>query len=171
LIDAEGHCYFQVPLGKKAWTIGNLNSETVNIEVIGTGKERTYPAGTAGAEKLRSVVRELGRIYSIPLRLGATDGRCNVTRTGIITHWMGGVCSGGHIDIKPFSITRVVADIARPHVSSSDRRDCRRVHAYRLRRKAGKPKTSAGVAAFDHRRARVRSHSVRCVDGRPVVRS
>lgn len=129
LIDAEGHCYYSVPLDKKAWTIGNLNSETVNIEVIGTGKEKTYPASSAGARKLRAVVRRLGRIYKIPMRLGATDGRCHVTRRGILTHWMGGPCSGGHVDIKPFDIKKVVAAIAKP---SCDTR-CHRTRDLRSR--------------------------------------
>jgi hypothetical protein len=119
LIDAEGHCYYQVPLEKKAWAIASLNSQTVNIEVIGTGKEATYPASPAGAAKLRDVVRRIASIYKLPLRLGATDGHCNVTVTGIITHWMGGLCSGGHVDIKPFDITAVVRWIAAGASSST----------------------------------------------------
>lgn len=111
LIDAEGHCYYQVPLNNKAWAIAALNSETVNIEVIGQGSESTYPAGTAGAAKLRSVVLELGRRLGIPIRVGAVSN-CHVTSPGIITHWMGGPCSGGHVDIKPYSIEQVVERIA-----------------------------------------------------------
>lgn len=110
LIDAEGHCYYSVPLGKKAWTIGNANSQTVNIEVVGTGQEASYPAGTAGARKLRQVVRRVARIYSIPLKVGSISN-CSVS-PGIVTHWQGGACAGGHIDIRPFEIQRVVDAIA-----------------------------------------------------------
>lgn len=111
LIDAEGHCYYSVPVGKKAWTIGNLNSQTVNIEVIGRGNENAYPASSAGARKLASVVQRIGRLFNVPMRLGAVSN-CRVTRSGIITHWMGGSCSGGHHDIKPYDIAAVVRRIA-----------------------------------------------------------
>lgn len=110
LIDREGHCYYSVPLAGKAWTIGNLNSQTSNIEVVGRGNEGDY-AGTAGMRKLAAVVREIGRQQRIPIRLGATDGNCNITRSGIITHWMGGGCSGGHHDIRPYLIEKVIGQI------------------------------------------------------------
>lgn len=108
LIDAEGHCYYSVPLSLKAWTIGNLNSQTVNIEVIQTGRERTYPAGSAGAKKVRQVALRLHRIYGLPVRVGSVSN-CNVTRSGSITHWMGGACAGNHGDIRPYSLAALVA--------------------------------------------------------------
>lgn len=120
LIDAEGNCYYSVPVSKKAWTIGNLNSETVNIEVIGTGKEGAYPASPAGQRKLAEVVRRIAQVYNLPLRLGASSN-CHVTVTGVITHWQGGACAGGHVDIKPFAIASVVAAIASSSTSSSAR--------------------------------------------------
>ena len=132
LIDAEGHCYYSVPVTKKAWTIGNLNSQTVNIEVVQVGNENTYPAGTAGAKKLGEVVRRIGRIYRLPMRTGAVDGNCNVTRTGIITHWMGGRCSGGHSDIKPYDFAKVTAAIAAGQCSTR----CRRARDLRARNTA-----------------------------------
>lgn len=109
LIDREGHCYYSVPLNGKAWTIGNLNSQTVNIDVIGRGNEPDY-AGTAGFRKLTMVVREVARRYNFPIRL-AQFRNCVVTRSGIGTHWMGGGCSGGHIDVKPYSITDIIRRI------------------------------------------------------------
>jgi hypothetical protein len=137
LIDGEGHCYYSVPLAKKSWTIGNLNSQTVNIEVIGTGGESTYPASPAGLAKLRAVVRRIAGIYKIPLQLGATDGQCHVTKPGILTHWMGGVCSGGHIDIKPFSIEATVRAIAAdpPAPAKLTAAEQRRVDQLQLERK------------------------------------
>jgi hypothetical protein len=113
LIDAEGHCYYSVPVSAKAWTIAGLNSQTVNIEVVSMGDERWYYAGGGpGFAKVRRVVRRIAQLYSIPLRHALTDGHCNVTRTGIGTHWEGGPCSGGHSDIKPWLIRRVVKRIA-----------------------------------------------------------
>lgn len=131
LIDAEGHCYYSVPLDKKAWTIGNLNSQLVNVEVIGTGKEPSFPAGTPGAQKLGQVARFVGRVYKFPMRLGAVSN-CQVTRPGIVTHWMGGACSGGHIDIKPYSISEVAKAIA----SGGCQAKCQRARSLRGRHDA-----------------------------------
>lgn len=108
-IDREGHCTFNVPTNHKAWTISNLSPETVNIEVVGLGSEPDY-AG-AGMAKVREVVRRVARMHGIPLQLGAVKN-CKVTRPGIITHWMGGPCSGGHHDIRPFEILDVIRAIA-----------------------------------------------------------
>ena len=131
LIDAEGHCYYSVPLGKKAWTIGNLNSETVNIEVVGRGNEPTLFSTTAGARKLAEVVQRLGRIYPVPMSVGAVSG-CKVTRRGVITHWMGGACAGSHHDIRPYDIRKVVALIAtRGRVSSKQAGWCKRLNYWR----------------------------------------
>lgn len=131
LIDAEGHCYYSVPVGKKAWTIGNLNSQTVNIEVIGRGNEPTYPASAAGARKLADVVQRIGRLFSIPMQLGGVSN-CQVTRPGIITHWQGGSCAGGHIDIKPYAIDKVVQQIA----SGGCDAKCQRTRSLRARNTA-----------------------------------
>ena len=108
-IDREGHCTYNVPTRYKAWTIGNLNSQTVNIEVVGTGREPDY-AGP-GFRTLSRVVRRIARVHNLPVQFGATDGRCNVTRRGIITHWMGGSCSGGHHDIRPYDIEAIALKI------------------------------------------------------------
>lgn len=136
LIDAEGHCYYSVHVSKKAWTIGNLNSQTVNIEVIGTGREQSYPAASAGARKLHSVVKRIARIYNIPLRVGSTDGRCNVTRPGIITHWQGGPCSGGHHDIRPYDIYSVVSKLG-TEAPEKVQTWCRKLNWYRDKERRG----------------------------------
>lgn len=169
LIDAEGHCYYSVPLAKKAWTIGNLNSQTVNIEVIGTGREGSYPAGSAGARKLASVVQRLGRIYGIPMRVGAVSS-CRVTKPGVITHWQGGACSGGHVDIRPYDLGRVVARIAAQGgtAPSAVVTWCRKLEWYRARVRADRPTT-----AEMRRNARLRKRLVarrgwRCTRSGPV---
>jgi hypothetical protein len=137
LIDAEGHCYYMVPVSKKAWTIGNLNSQTVNIETIGTGREGTFPAAPAGQFKLYVVSRRILKVFGLPAQLGAVNGSCGVTRPGIITHWMGGPCSGGHIDIKPYSIEALAANIAafskRGSISKSARAKCTELNTLRRR--------------------------------------
>lgn len=166
LIDAEGNCYYSVPLGSKAWTIGNLNPQTVNIEVVGTGRESSYPASAAGARKLGAVVRRLGRIFDVPMRVGAVSG-CRVTRPGIIAHWQGGPCSGGHVDIRPYALERVVGRIAAgesgPPRTARARRRCAvlRYHRRKVERGAswsdtvtvGGRQMSRGRRAGDVRRA------------------
>lgn len=111
-LDKDGNCDINVPYRYKAWTIAGLNSVTVNYEVHGRG-EAPY-LRPAGYRELARIWVDFHRRYPyIPLRLGATDGNCHVTRTGIITHWMGGPCSGGHVDIKPLAIEAVIAELAR----------------------------------------------------------
>jgi hypothetical protein len=102
----------------------------------------------------------------IPLSLGATDGNCNVTRRGIITHWMGGPCSGGHVDIRPYSITGVIGQIRRLQVSSLDRLRCSRLNAWRA---AGRP--VAGTHAAVLRKRTLEAHHVICEPGKPARRA
>ena len=129
-IDREGLCSYNVPLTQKAWTISQLNSQTVNIEGVGRGNEPDYLGGP-GVKKLSAVVRGVAARYNIPIRLGAVSD-CRVTRTGIITHWMGGSCSGGHHDIRPYSIEavvkRIAADAARDDGAVASRRQLERSH-------------------------------------------
>jgi hypothetical protein len=167
-IDREGHCSYNVPTTQKAWTISGLNSQTVNIEVVGTGRDPDYVG--AGFAKLRAVVRRIGRIHRIPIRLGATDGRCNVTRTGVVTHWMGGPCSGGHIDIRPYDVNAVIRRIALGAFTARDRRQCRNVHAYRQRRRAGRPPTRSGKANQARRLEQLGNRGLRCRAGKPIRR-
>jgi hypothetical protein len=53
-----------------------LNSQTVNLEIVGTGHEPDY-AGSAGLKKVAAVVGRIGRIEHIPLR--------SARRTGVAT--------------------------------------------------------------------------------------
>lgn len=106
-VDKDGNCDYNVPLRSKAWTIAELNSYTINVEVAGKG-EAPY-LRPAGYRKLASIIRQVRQAYpGIKLRVGATDGHCHPTRGGIDTHWRGGPCSGGHSDIKPRDLAAVV---------------------------------------------------------------
>lgn len=144
LIDREGHCYYQVPVSKKAWTIGNLNSETINVEMIGNGSEGNY-GGTAGFNKLRAIVRRAGNIYGFPVKLGRVSN-CHITNKGIITHWMGGSCAGGHVDIKPFDIAAVAKRMGADPCNLTCQRRTRHAKAHRAfrSRRCGSPPKSAG---------------------------
>jgi hypothetical protein len=163
LIDREGHCYYQVPVNQKAWTIGNLNSETINAEVIGTGSEPDY-AGTAGFAKLAAIIRRAGSIYGFPMRLGAVSN-CRFTRSGIITHWMGGACAGGHVDIKPYDIAALARRVASGNITATDRVTCRKLNAWR---KAGSPKGGDWERNSVRRKAALTRRGVTCTNSGPV---
>lgn len=174
LIDAEGHCYYMVPVSKKAWTIGNLNSQTVNIETIGTGREAAFPASPAGQFKLYMVSRRILKVYGLPARLGAVSN-CVVTVTGIITHWQGGPCSGGHDDIHPYSIEALAANIAafsqsKP-ISKTARAKCTALNT--LRRKARRPGVTLSATQRKRGaelRASLHRGHYRCTVGPPGAR-
>jgi hypothetical protein len=87
-----------------------------------------------------------------------------VTRTGIITHWMGGPCSGGHIDIRPYDIVKVIAEIQqlqapRP-VSAQTKVVCRKYAWFGVPGSAKAKSRSAGQRAKHgvRRRYLIRNH-------------
>lgn len=132
-LDKDGNCDYNVPYREKAWTIADLNSATVNIETAGRG-EGPY-LRPAGYRELARIWVDFHRRYPyIPLRLGATDGHCNVTRPGVMTHVMGGTCSGGHVDINPLAIRGVIATL-RVYVAKLRPRPCAKRTACRMGRR------------------------------------
>lgn len=162
LVDREGHCYYQVPVSKKAWTIGNLNSQTINVETIGRGNEPDY-GGTAGFRKVAAIVRRAASIYRFPVKLGAVRD-CTITSPGVITHWMGGACAGGHVDIRPYDIARVVKRIATGGVTATDIATCRKLNWWRS---AGRPKGRPEMNAVRRKNA-LTARGVRCLATGPV---
>jgi hypothetical protein len=125
-IDREGHCVYNVPLRYKAWTEANANATGIGIEMVGRGSEADY-GGRLGRARLAAIVARIRLLYpNIKLRLGGVAD-CQPTRSGIVTHWMGGPCSGGHSDIRPYSIVDVIGQV---RALLAPRRQCRIV-AYR----------------------------------------
>lgn len=106
VIDREGNCAYIVPIEQKAWTQMAANAFGINFEIIDRGTEPSY-LDTPGYKKLASVLKYLSPITGIPIRKGAVNG-CAPTRSGIVTHWMGGLCSGGHVDLKPYNIDQTI---------------------------------------------------------------
>jgi hypothetical protein len=106
-MDKDGNCDYNVPFRYKAWTESNANSTGIGIEVAGTGTAPYLRAG--GIAQMRRIIADIHRSYpGITIRLGGVSA-CSPTKGGIVTHWMGGPCSGGHDDIHPLSITAVIA--------------------------------------------------------------
>jgi hypothetical protein len=79
---------------------------------------------------------------------------------------VGGPCSGGHVDIRPYSITGVIGQIRRLQVSSLDRLRCSRLNAWRA---AGRP--VAGTHAAVLRKRTLEAHHVICEPGKPARRA
>lgn len=108
-MDKDGNCDYNVPLRYKAWTFGDANSRSINVEVAGSG-EAPY-LRPAGYRKLRSIIRQVRKAYpQIRVRVGSVSG-CTSGRSGIVTHWQGGACSGGHTDIRPHDLGEVVSKL------------------------------------------------------------
>lgn len=109
VIDREGHCALLVPETAKAWTQAAFNPWSISVEAIGTGREPDYLDG-AGLRKLATVFADAAERWGIPVRRGAVSG-CRVVRSGIVDHDQLGACGGGHHDIRPYSVDKVVAAI------------------------------------------------------------
>lgn len=143
---AGGRCTYSVPLNMKAWTQANANPFSVGIEVEAYGDEPTYVTG-AGERKLLAVTREIGRREGIPMRRGEVRN-CRVIRSGIVEHSDLGSCGGGHDDVTPWPTAALVAKLKpRPVGTSADRVLCRKLNAYRARRKvAGRQALANAIA-------------------------
>lgn len=106
VMDGEGNCSYIVRESDKAWTQAAMNPVAISVEVINTGHESVYIA-PAGLKKLAMVISDSLKRWQIPLQLGAVSGGV-VTRAGVVDHGMLGVAGGGHHDISPFSVTKVI---------------------------------------------------------------
>lgn len=139
IIDNEGHCLYIVREADKAWTQAGFNPVGVSIEIINSGSEPTL-AGTAGLKKIAMVLSDAGFRWKIPIRLGAVSG-CTVTRSGIVDHYMLGQCGGGHHDIHPYKVSKVIAAVQQFRSSQADLTRAQLKTAYRKKilaeRKAG----------------------------------
>ena len=142
VIDGEGHCAYIVPIEAKAWTQAAGNPFSISYEIIATGKESEYMA-PGGLAKLRSVMREVSNRTGIPMRHGAVSN-CVPTRTGIVQHKDWGLCGGGHVDISPFPVDKIIGQLVTGGITATDRVTCRKLNYWRTHgRHHGKPEANA----------------------------
>jgi hypothetical protein len=147
-MDKDGNCDYNVPLRYKAWTEAGANSTGISIEVAGVGDAPYLRAG--GVRELRRIVDAVHQRYpKIRVVLGGVSN-CRPTKPGIVTHYMGGPCSGGHTDIRPLSLAAVVHQLqaAAPDPIAKARRSHRIVHAKIAKRCRGAERHSAGCQAL-----------------------
>lgn len=162
--DREGHCNYIVREGDKAWAQATFNPVAISIEVINSGREGSLTSG-AGLRQLQRIVRDAGKRWKIPLRVGAVSG-CTVTRSGIVTHQMLGACGGGHVDISPYKLSVVLGGLAPRPVTNTDRVTCRKLNWWRRHgRHHGKAERNAS-----RRRRALASRGVTCTPSGPVRR-
>ncbi len=162
VIDAEGHCAYIVPIEASAWTQAAGNPHSISYEIIATGRETRYlePAGLA---RLRQVTREVSRRTGIPMRRGLVRD-CRPVRSGFVEHRDWGTCGGGHVDITPFRIDQVVAELVPAPTTSVDRVTCRKLNWWR---QSGRPHGLPERRAI-RRRDALRSRRVTCTASGPV---
>lgn len=99
VIDANGDCWYVVPLNLKSWTEVAGNPFTASIEFVAFGDEGKLTA--AEVAKGGQVIAQIAARYKIPLQLGDVTG-CQPVKPGIVDHAMYGECGGGHHDLRPF---------------------------------------------------------------------
>jgi hypothetical protein len=92
IIDAEGYSTQCVPDTMKAWTIGNFNPWTLNIELIGWASTPRWRwlKRTSQLKKCAKYIAYWAHKYDIPVRRGDLDslrGSPHVARTGVVTHY------------------------------------------------------------------------------------
>lgn len=163
VIDAEGHCAYIVPIEAKAWTQAAANPFAISFEVINTGSESAY-LQTPGYDKLRSVLRELRTRTGIPLRRGSFV-QCHPTSSGIVQHKDGGICSGGHHDISPFSVPQVISIVSAPivkPVSTHARQQCNELNSYRRDINNGAKLPASKMKRFYALRRSLKKHHYSC---------
>lgn len=112
-IDAEGNCYYMVPIERKPWTAVATNPFVITVEVIAWGDEKQYCPGPC-LRKARMVARQVKARTGIPLRRGTVNpqNRCAPGSAGQVTHNDHGICAGGHVDISPFSMDAFTRQLA-----------------------------------------------------------
>lgn len=132
VMERNGRCGYLVPTYRKAWTQAAANPIGVSVEVINTGGQKPFMTPTGDKALGNLIARVHHQFPGIKLQQGALSG-CRSTRPGIVTHWMGGQCSGGHVDIRPYSLKPIVKQARRSnctlyrHTKKSRRQCLRRV--------------------------------------------
>lgn len=173
IVDDEGHCAYVVPMTAKAWTQAAANPWSVSVEYINPGVLPVF-RGTPGRARTVALMRLWHKDFGIPYRVGAVNSSCVPTRAGFLAHRDLDGCGGGHPDIGvPSAVPSLITTAAKTPttpITAADRAACAGVHSYRVRRAQHKPKTAAGVAAFERRLKFERARGHKCVGGKARVR-
>jgi len=111
IMSRTGLCNYVVPETAKAWTQAAFNPWAISVEVTTNEQPATFMT-TAGDLALAKLIYGVTQRWHLPIRRGAvSQNGCRVTRTGIVQHADLGQCGGGHGDILPYSVSRVIANV------------------------------------------------------------
>lgn len=150
IMSRAGLCNLVVPEYLKAWTQAGFNPWSVSVEVTTNEQPATFmtPAGDLALSKL---IYGWHKRWGIPIRRGAVSG-CRVVRSGIVQHNDLGDCGGGHSDILPYSVTRVITNARRYAASQNvrpvDRRRCTKLNHFRHDRAGRDSRTHKPVSLY-----------------------
>lgn len=159
VIDADGNCNYIVRETSKAWTQAAGNPWSVAIEHIATGSESDL-ANRAGYRKAGRVYDAIARRWNIPLQRGAVAASGVPTRPGIVQHADGGLSWGGHRDVNPFEVGKLIAAAKRhrklSHRLERRKADHKRNHAQRRARCSREQKRASADRRRECRKRRAR---------------
>lgn len=166
VIDAEGNCNYLVREADKAWTQAALNPVSISVEIINTGREPTLigAAGGPGLRQLARVARDATRRWGIPLRRGRVSG-ASVATSGIVAHKDLGAAGGGHVDISPYNVDKVIAAAralnqpAPRRLNAKQRRWCSLLQGYRARTRRENPSRETERKAVRRRQLLARNNA------------
>lgn len=116
--DWEGHCMANVPLARKAWAAVAFNRIGIHYSMMGRGRVDGKFAPPAALRKFAADIARTAKAYGIPIQRAKVSGG-TVTRPGILAHGDLGAAGGGHVDITPWSIDAVIAEVKRQAGGSS----------------------------------------------------
>lgn len=118
VFDWDGNCMANVPLARKAWAVAAYNRISINYSMMGRGAVDGKFAPAAALRAMAADIARTAKAYRIPIRRGLVSGG-RVVRSGILAHSDLGAAGGGHVDIKPWSIDDVIAEVQRQSVAQS----------------------------------------------------
>lgn len=159
VIDADGNCNYIVRESDKAWTEAAGNPWGVSIEHVAIGSEGDL-ANRAGYRKSGRVYDAIARRWNIPLRRGAVGSNGVPTRPGIVQHADGGLPWGGHHDVNPFEVGKLIAAAKRhrklSHRLERRKADHKRNHEQRRARCSREQKRASADRRRECRKRRAR---------------
>lgn len=169
IIDREGHCAYNVPESRKAWTAGGMNgSNACSIEFIGDGR-REKNFSPAQIRVGGRVFRDCHRRWGIPLQRATFTSRGGTIRAGHSDHDR--LPLNDHTDTNPWSEEQMLASMKQggvPPVPAKVETWCRRLTLARTA-KDGLATTERRSAARE-RKALIQKAGYTCTSAGPAKR-
>ncbi len=155
VFDWDRHCFAVVPLARKSWSVAGFNRVTINYSMMGRGAADGRFAPPAALRAMAADIARTAKQWGIPIRRARISG-CTVVSPGITDHAALGACGGGHVDIKPWSVDDVIAEVRRAAGSTSAQSRARGDVCNKLRHhRRAFARERPGTKEWETRRARI----------------